>query len=98
LDGVGKAGCERGVETGWKFDDAIELCLVDAGVPKNDVVAADCVVERLGGLAEEGAVAVGGEEVKVFVDVVSAVVVGAVFVGWFWPPDLGWDVDEEGGS
>ena len=94
VDSVGKAGCELGIKAGWKFDDAIEFVLVGASVPKNDIGAADGVIKGLCGLTEEGSVAVRGKEVDIFVDVVRARVMAALFVGWFGSPDLRWDVDE----
>ena len=96
VDDAGEAGGEGGVEVGGDRDDAVELGLMFGCVPENDVVATDGEVEGLGGLAEWGAVAVGWEQVKVFVDVVGILGVDGEAVGGFGSPDLWWCIDEEG--
>lgn len=66
-------------------------------IPEDAIVAADGEVVGVLCLAEEGTVAVGWEEVEVFIDVVGGGVRNGVAVGWLGSPDLGGNVDEEGG-
>ena len=66
-------------------------------MPKDPVSAADGEVKGLGCLAEDGTFAIGGEEVKVLINVVERDVVG-VGVDRFRTPDFWRDVDDEGGG
>lgn len=77
-------------------NDFVKFGLVGGGVPEDAVGAVDAEVKWVAGLAEEGAVAVGREEVKVFINVGGVVVRNTVAVGWFGSPNLGWYVNEEG--
>ena len=94
-DDLDEAVAVRGGEFGGERDDAVEFRLVLGGVPEDTVSAPDAVVEWGLGLAEDGAFAVGGEEVEVFINVVGVFVWVRVFVGRFGSPDFWREVNEE---
>eukprot|EP00977_Amphora_coffeiformis_P008566 scaffold1939_cov84-Amphora_coffeaeformis.AAC.1 len=70
LDDGGESVPVTGFKGGGDGDDRVEFSLVEGRVPEDAVVAGDGEVEGCGGLAQEGAVAIAGKDVEVFVDVV----------------------------
>ena len=67
-------------------------------VPEDDVLTADGKIMWLGCLAEESAMAVGREEVEVFINVVESLILVGKAVEWLGSPDLRWNIDEEAGN
>lgn len=49
-------------------------------------------------MAEESAAAIAGKDVEVLINVVMVLGRSLVAAGWLGAPNLGWDVDEEGGG
>eukprot|EP00977_Amphora_coffeiformis_P024066 scaffold15004_cov235-Amphora_coffeaeformis.AAC.1 len=96
LDDGGEAFPVAGFEGGGNGDDGVEFSLVEGRVPEDAVVAGDGEVEGCGGLAQEGAVAIAGKDVEVFVDVIVVGFGSVVSAGRFRSPDLWGDVDQEG--
>ena len=65
-------------------------------MPEDPISASDGEVKGLGCLAEDGTAAVGGEKVKVLIDVVEGDIV-RVGVDGLGTPDLRGNVDDKGG-
>eukprot|EP00977_Amphora_coffeiformis_P019299 scaffold7139_cov100-Amphora_coffeaeformis.AAC.10 len=96
LDDEGELVPVTGFKGGGNGDYGVEFGLVEGRVPEDAVVAGDGEVKGCGGLAQEGAVAIAGKDVEVFVDVLVVGFGSVVAAGGFWSPDLWGDVDQEG--
>ena len=70
--------------------------MMRGGIPEDTVSAADGEVVGLRGLAEDGAAAIGGEQVEIFIHIVKVGVLAGVDVDRFGSPDLGRDLDDKG--
>eukprot|EP00977_Amphora_coffeiformis_P027105 scaffold33564_cov104-Amphora_coffeaeformis.AAC.1 len=96
LDDGGESVPVTGFKGGGDGDDRVEFSLVEGRVPEDAVVVGDGEVKGCGGLAQEGAVAIAGKDVEVFVDVVVVGFGSVVSAGGFRSPDLQGDVNQEG--